>query len=140
MTVHQPETRMRPPRVLPAAANLGIAVGVVWLATLLIGVLSPDMVTGSQHEHLPIAGITAWVWAVIASAYLVSAAHGRSVSTGAVVGTAAIWLTAVVGALAAPVLVTGTDPTRIPIVSILVPVLAAFATGFLAVYEARTRP
>ena len=138
MTVHSPETPTRPTRALPAAANLGIAIGAVWLGTMLIAGFSPDLVTGSQHEHLPIAGITAWVWAVIATAYLASAARGRSISAGSMVATVVIWFAAVLGALAAPVLVTGTDPTRIPIVSILVPVLAAFATGFVAVHEART--
>ena len=37
-----------------------VAVGMIWLASALTAIATPDMISGSQHEHLPLAAITVW--------------------------------------------------------------------------------
>lgn len=122
---------------LTPAAKVGVAVTAIWVAVGLMAVFAPDMIAGSQHEHLPLASITVWVWAAIASGFV--AMCGRDTSSGLVIGAAGIWLVAAAAAVWAPVMVTGTDPTRIPLAAILAPLLAAFATGFLALHDVRSR-
>ena len=41
----------------------------IWLSAALMALGAPDMVSGSQHEHLPLALITVWLWAAAATAY-----------------------------------------------------------------------
>ena len=130
-----------PPRELalsPYAAALAspaTAVAVVWLCSAAAAIFSPDMVTGSAHEHMPIVAITIWLWTLSATAYVLLASRaGGSVTM--TVSTSAIWLAVVLVSLAAPVMVTGTDPTEIPLGAILAPVVGALATGFIAVQQA----
>ena len=33
----------------------------IWTAVVLISVLAPDLVSGSEHEHLPIAAFATWL-------------------------------------------------------------------------------
>jgi hypothetical protein len=50
----------------------------------------------------------------------------------------AIWVSALVAGVAAPLMVTGTDPTEIPMAALLTPIGGAFATGLIGV-QAATR-
>ena len=59
----------RPPRIDRAAtADLSwmlwtaIGIGGIWVAVLLLSLLAPDLVSGSEQEHLPVAAFTAWFW------------------------------------------------------------------------------
>jgi hypothetical protein len=36
--------------------------GGIWIAVVVISVFAPDMVSGSEREHLPIAAFTTWFW------------------------------------------------------------------------------
>lgn len=122
------------------AVSLGIAV--VWLATLAAALWSPDMITGSQHEHLPLAAILGWLWASVATGYcLMARASTRSGAeasdaVGFVVGIAAVWVIMALASIFGPVLVTGTDPTQIPLVAIVAPLAAMSATGFICLHAA----
>ena len=125
------------------AAHLapGVAVAAIWMATLAMSVFSPDMVTGTLQEHLPLAGLTAWLWAAISTGYVLMAARaaqdsGRSWSFA--ISIAAIWLAITVASIYGPVMVTGTDPTRIPLTALIAPVAAAVATAFVCLYAAVT--
>lgn len=129
------------------AAMLGIGITSIWFSTVLTSFLAPDMVTGSQHEHLPIVGFTMWMWATLASGLLALAeAQDRESTTaggrwtGAIIAVSAVWIAAMLIALFSPVFVTGTDPTRIPLAAILAPVGAVLTTAYLAVYAAGSRP
>jgi hypothetical protein len=51
----------------------------------------------------------------------------------------AVWATTAVASILAPPLVTGTDPTRIPLVAMLVPLAAMAVTGFICLHAATTR-
>ena len=111
------------------------AVVAMWASSALLAVFAPDMVTGSEHEHLPIAAMTVWPWTVVATAYVVLAAR-RPASAWLVWTVVAIWVSVLVAGIATPIMVTGSDPTRIPLGAILAPVGAALATGLVALHHA----
>lgn len=39
-----------------------IGIGGIWAAVVLISLLSPDMVSGSEQEHQKVAAFTSWFW------------------------------------------------------------------------------
>jgi hypothetical protein len=113
----------------------------IWLAMLAVSLFAPDMVSGSEQEHLPIAAFTTWLWGVIGTAAYIwgmgrlrrspdMAAVAWIALTGA---TLVIWAAAAVVAIAAPEFVTGSDPTRIPLAAFVAPIGAAVLTGFAGV-------
>ncbi|MGW5240076.1 hypothetical protein ACWEOW_14200 [Monashia sp. NPDC004114] len=118
-----------------AARSPLIAVAAVWVSSALLAIFAPDLVTGSDHEHLPIAAMTVWPWTFAATAYVLMAAR-RSTSTMLVWGTMAIWVSIFVAGIAAPVMETGTDPTQIPIAALITPPLGALATALVALHAA----
>lgn len=116
--------------------SLAIALGGIWTSVLAISLLAPDMVSGSEQQHLPIAAFTTWIWGTVASgAVVVFWARSRRLAgnvqvhrpVGLVV--AAIWAAAAAVAVFTPEMVTGSDPTRIPLAAFLAPVAAAVLTG-----------
>ena len=122
------ETAVERPGTVPGMAALGF----VWAAVVGISVLSPDLVSGSEQEHLPVAAFGTWIWGVVASRSLVTtflhldSAALRSQLT-AVVGT--VWTAATVVSVFGPGLVTGSDPTSVPIAAMLAPAAAAVVTA-----------
>ena len=117
------------------AESPATAVVAIWAGAAVTSLLSPDMVTGSEQEHLPIALATVWVGAALATAYAVMTPRGESRASWTV-AVCGVWvLTAVVGVLS-PVLETGSDPTRIPLAVLIVPPVAAAATGLLSLRQA----
>ena len=124
----------------------GISVAAIWLATLAAALLSPDLVTGSQQEHLPLAGALDWLWAAVATGYVLMADRGgdrggrnRSGAGSFVLSVCAVWAVTAAASILAPPLVTGTDPTRIPLVAMLVPLAAMAVTGFICLHAATAR-
>ncbi len=110
-----------------------ISVSSVLLAVLFASVFSPDMITGSAQEHLPLAGFVDWIWAAVTIGYLSFVRRDRAdMALGMTV--AVLWLAIAITSIAAPVLVTGTDPTQIPLAAMLAPVLGTIVTGFLALH------
>lgn len=110
-----------------------ILVSSVLLAVLFASVFSPDMGTGSAHEHLPLVGFIDWIWAAVATGYLAFVRRDRADMTLGISVTV-LWLAVAVTSIAAPVFVTGTDPTQIPLAAMLAPVLGSIVTGFLALH------
>lgn len=111
------------------------ALAAIWGAAALMAIGAPDLVSGSQHEHLPLALITVWLWAGAASAYaLMTPARGSL--AGWSLGVASLWVATALVAIAAPVMVTGSDPTRIPLAVIIAPPVAAVLTGLLSLRQA----
>ncbi len=39
-----------------------LGIGGIWVAVLLISLFAPDLVSGSEQEHFPLAAFTAWFW------------------------------------------------------------------------------
>ncbi len=124
----------------------GVAVAAIWLATLCFSVFAPDLVSGSQQDHVPIAGLTAWVWAAAATGYVLMAARSRSTGDDPAVwlsfelSVVVIWAVVALAGIFAPDLVTGTDPTRIPLAALVTPVAGMVATGFVALHACTREP
>jgi hypothetical protein len=114
-----------------------VAVGLIWVASALTAVATPDMVSGSEHEHLPIAAITVWLWAAVASGY--AAMTPVTNARDWLVGVGLVWAAMTAAAVLAPVMETGSDPTQIPIAALVAPPVAAVVTGFLALAQAGRR-
>jgi hypothetical protein len=116
----------------------GLAVAAIWLATSAAAVWSPDLVSGSAHEHIPLIAINFPIWAVLGTGFAVIAPaatpanrpHVWSVYGAAVV---VIWGAAAVIAIAAPPLVAGSDPTTVPIAGLIAPIAAMAATAYATV-------
>ena len=128
-----------------AALAPGISVAAIWVATLLFSLFAPDLVSGSQQEHLPIAGLTAWLWAAAATGYVLMATRARTADDdpagwlGLELSVAVIWAVVALAGIFTPVLVTGSDPTRIPLAALVAPVAGMVATGFVALHAATRR-
>jgi hypothetical protein len=113
-----------------------VAVASVVVSVLVASVFSPDMVSGSAQEHLPLVGMIDWFWGLIAVAYL---AYVRADRADPALGitVAIVWLAVAVASIAAPEMVTGSDPTRIPIAALTAPIVGCLATGFLSLNAVR---
>ena len=113
-----------------------IGIGGIWVAVLLISLLAPDMVTGFEQQHLPVAAFTTWFWGGIGTLVLLWAmgrlrgrARWQPIWIGLSVVTLGIWALATILAITLPVMVTGSDPTRIPFAALFAPVAAAMITA-----------
>jgi hypothetical protein len=114
------------------------AVSAIVVAILLSSLFSPDMVTGSQQEHLPIAAFTDWLWGAAAIGYLAFVRRGRSDPTLGISVTV-LWAAVALTSIFAPEFITGSDPTSIPIAAMIAPVIGTIVTGFLALNSANSR-
>jgi cytosine/uracil/thiamine/allantoin permease len=142
MTTPRPNDRALPEDRQDVTADLSwmlwttIGIGGIWVAVLLISVFAPDLVSGSEQEHLPVAAFTTWFWGGVGTLVLLLAmgrlrgsARWRPIWIGLSVVTLAIWAVATILGITLPVLETGTDPTRIPFAAIFAPVAAAMLTA-----------
>lgn len=112
----------------------------IWVAVVLISVFAPNLVSGSEHERLPIAAFTSWFWGGIATALFLWAMGKlrgsvvwRSTWIGLSVVTLALWGLATVFSIALPVVETGSDPTELPLGAFFAPVAATVLTGLAGV-------
>src|SRR5829696_5799469 len=97
-------------------------IAAIWVAVTLISVFAPDMVTGSEQQHLPVGAFGAFFWGM---GRLRGNAARQPFWIGLAVATTVIWGVATVLSIALPVYVTGSDPTRLPIGAMVSPVAAA---------------
>jgi hypothetical protein len=110
----------------------------IWLAIAVVSVFAPDLVSGSEQQHLPLAAITAWIWGIVATGYLALSAAVSSNdepdswrSLTLVIGL--IWSVAAIVSVFGPDLVTGSDPTRVPLAALIAPPAAGLATGVVCI-------
>jgi hypothetical protein len=113
-----------------------IGIGGIWIGVLLLSLLAPDLVSGSEQEHLPVAAFTTWFWGGIgtlvflwAMGQLRGSATRRPIWIGLSATTLSIWTLATILGITLPVMETGTDPTRIPFAAIFAPIAAAMLTA-----------
>lgn len=141
-----PAPAIGPPPAPPSAKErrsallwTGVAVGGIWVAVVLISVFAHDNVSGSEHEHVPLAAILTWIWGMLASRSVAVHVIRRLNTAG--IGFAArvfavavlpIWLAATLVSLFTPDLVSGTDPTRTPLAALIAPVGALVLTQGVA--------
>ena len=115
---------------------LGAAgLGAIWVAVAVISVFAPDSVSGTEQDHVPVAAIITWLWGLVASRTFLGVlfAHRghpervrdlRFLAGGVVL----VWVGAAVVGGFGPEVVTGSDPTRIPVAAILAPIGAMVLT------------
>ena len=113
-----------------------IGIGGIWVAVLALSLLAPDLVSGSEQEHLPVAAFATWFWGGVGTlVFLVVMGRLRGNATwqpiwiGFSLVTLVIWAVATILGINLPVAETGTDPTRIPIAALVAPVAAAMLTA-----------
>ena len=136
-----PTTRPNEGRYLFA----GAAVASIWIAATAASIWSPDMITGSTHEHLAIAALSYWLYAAIATGLVLMAfgrrtIGGRALWVGFTIAIAGIWAAVALASIFAPTMVTGTDPTTIPVAALAAPVGGVIATAFASVFAAGSPP
>jgi hypothetical protein len=119
----------------------GLGVAAIWLATLVSALFAPDLVTGSQQEHFPLVGAVDWLWAAVAAGYVLMVGRfggpngrTRGGAISFVLSVTAVWAATAVASIFGPPLLTGTDPTQIPLVAILAPLAAMAVTGFICLH------
>ena len=120
---------------------VSLTVAAVWVAVGAMSLFSPDLITGSEHEHLPIVAMTVWPWAAFATAFIVmtgAMGHGPSDGRwrGLALAIAAIWAVVAIASIFTPTMVTGADPTEIPIAGLLAPLGAMIGTAFACLFAA----
>lgn len=129
----------RVPADVYAWALTGVAILSIWVSVALATIFAPDFVSGSQQEHLPLVGWLDWIWGIVATSFVMLAAvQGIRAGVAKVapwvvlaVGVAVTWAMVALITAFAPVFVTGTDPTRIPLAALGIPILGAFPTWFI---------
>jgi hypothetical protein len=117
-----------------------VGMAAIWIGVVAISVTAPDLVSGSQQEHLPLAAFLAWIWGLIASvgflwgmSRLRGDARRRPLWVGLTIAIAIIWSVATVLSAALPVWEVGSDPTRLPLWALVTPLGAALLTALAAV-------
>ncbi len=88
------------------------------------------MVTGTQHDRMPIAALGDWVWGAIATGAVVTAGmdgiradvSARTAWMTLGIGVGVVWIAVLLVSVFAPDFVTGTDPTRLPFGAMLSPI------------------
>ncbi len=107
----------------------------IWIGVAAISVVAPDLVSGSGHEHLPLAALHSWVWGLVASIGLLwgmsrlrGSRERERLWTGLAIAVLLIWSGAVLLAAVLPVWDTGSDPTELPLGAIVAPLGASLFT------------
>lgn len=117
----------------------GIAVGCICVSGVLASIFTPDLVTGVQHQHTPIAAWIGWIFDMAAIAMVAPTAikgiRGKVTDRAPWIllglGVGAIWLAVMFISIFTPVSVTGTDPTKVPIGGFISAVAGIVLTGLL---------
>ena len=131
-----------------AYALTGLALVGIWISVIFASIFSPDLVSGSQHEHLAISAWTDWIWGAIATGSVLTVAlvgfrarvTNRAPWNALGIGVAAVWAAAAVMSIVMPQWQTGTDPTLLPFGAWLSPIVAVVVTGFIGTFVKATFP
>lgn len=118
--------------------------GAIWLAVGALSIFTPDLISGAEQEHIPIGAFTGWLHGAIATAFVLLAVAVRSsdpeerrgVWLGYGAGVALLWAAVALTSIFAPRLVTGSDPTQLPLAVLIAPVIGVIVTGFISVLVA----
>lgn len=125
------------------AAATGVALIAIWAAATAAAIYAPDLVIGSQHDHLQLAMFFAWPLAAVATGMVLLAA-GVSRRGGETAGPWIVfallnglaWIGAALTSVFAAPMVTGTDPTTIPVAVLVAPLFAVLVTAYASIYVA----
>ena len=114
-----------------------LSIASIWLSVLFASVLSPDLVTGSDPTHIPIGAVTCPFWGAIATGFVAALGRGPSIEKEQVwmaSSIIAIWVAAAITSAVGPEVIYGSDPSRLPIVTIVSPIVGTIATGIVCAY------
>lgn len=119
---------------------VAVSLAGIWLSVVVASLLAPNLVTGSQHETIPLVAMTSWLWGLCATGFVLLAGLShtsrREFWIGAASAVVVIWAAVALLSIYAPVLVTGTDPTRVPLVALISPIAGVIATGYVCIFTA----
>ncbi len=117
----------------------GVALACIGVSGVLGSIFTPQMVTGVQHQQIPIAGFTGWIFDLVAIGMVVAVAlqgiraqvtdRAPWITLG--LGVGAIWLGVMFVAIFAPPWVIGTDPEQLPIWGLFAAIGGVVLTGIL---------
>ncbi len=132
----------------PKIRWMAAAVAAIWLAVLLVSLFAPHFISGSQQEHIPIAALVTWISGAAATRSVLNAMLRRQIVSldqnqffkGVTVSVAAIWVVVTLVSIFVPPILTGSDPTHIPLAAILAPIAGAIVTGTVAQFVERAVP
>ena len=109
------------------------AVSIVWIAVIIVSILSQDFIHGSDQQHFPLAASITWISGAYATKAILTElklrSTAKSILVGITISTIIIWVAVILVSLLVPSLITGTDPTQIPIAPVVAPIAGAIATG-----------
>jgi hypothetical protein len=119
----------------------GLAVAAIWVSVACLSIFAPDLVTGTQQDHIPIVALLAWIGGLSATKSVVAFSRRGSLGdrwmwVAYTTGVGVVWLAVALVGIFCPDMVTGTDPTRIPIAGILAPFVGAAVTGLIGEFVA----
>jgi hypothetical protein len=119
-----------------------MAVCGIWGSLAAASIWSPDLISGSDATHVPVAALTDWFYAVIATGLVLLAFSHRTPDLGRSSWAAftlviyGIWLVVAITSIWTPDLISGTDETRVPIAALVSPIAGVLATAFASVFVA----
>lgn len=112
-----------------------VALLAIWASVAIVSLFAPDLVSGSEQEHLPLALLVTWISGAAATRSMMRAMARRTTTgnTPAVIAgvIVVVWAAVAVISVAAPVWVTGSDPTQIPLAALIAPIGGAIASAFV---------
>lgn len=131
-------TEQTPVAAMPDEARSGgylfgaLALIAIWASVALAAIYAPDMVTGTTQEHFPLALVVGSLAGLVATGSvvrgMVRGLGGLTRGLTYALLMVAIWAVVALVAIFVPEMVTGTDPTRLPLAAVLAPIAAAILT------------
>jgi hypothetical protein len=105
----------------------------IWTAVVLTSLFAPDLITGTTQDHFPLAFVVVLL-AGLAGTRSVVRAFNHGIGGAARWGMYAlallvIWAAVALVSIYVPATITGTDPTQLPIASIVAPIGGGILTG-----------
>ncbi len=125
------------------AAATGAVLIAIWVAATAAAIYSPDLITGANREHMQLAMFFVWPMAAVATGMVLLAAavsrHGADeLGPWAVYALVTVlgWAGAAFASIFVSPMVTGTDPTTIPLAVLIAPIFAVLVTAYACIYVA----
>ncbi len=123
-------------RKKPTNIWLTLSITGIWASVALTSIFSPDLVAGSDPTSIPIAAMISPMAGAIATGFLFIVELGRKSSNSWLsISILTIWMAVALVSIYAPELVTGSDPTTLPLAAVISPPVGAGASGFVCVFS-----
>lgn len=104
----------------------------IWASVAFAAIYAPDLVTGTTQDHFPLALVVGMLAGLFATGSVLRAMiRGVGGVTRELVYALlnlAIWTAVALVAIFVPEMVTGTDPTRLPLAAVIAPIAGAILT------------